>query len=192
MQKLLTVLLVLQILVFGSYRSARAEAPGQVIASPDGALRALIIPLHNNGGFEESRVEIHGTGDKLLCTKDDSSNEGEHGLKVEKGRWTPDSRFFVYNTTSSGGHQAWHSPTFFYSRANNRIRNLEEVSHRVVLDQTPDPTFKIVPPHSVATVSPGALYGVKGFGKDNDFVVLVNLETGAVSQQTKWPDKALP
>ena len=190
MCKLLSALFALEILAFGTYHDAHAATSAQVIVSPDGALRAIIIPV--NRGFGESRVEIRGTDDKLLCTADYSSSDGEHGLKVEKGRWTPDFRFFVYNTESSGGHQAWHSPTFFYSLRNNRVRNLEDLTHRVVLDQSPDPTFKIVAPHSVATVSSGTLYSVKGFGKNNDIIVIVNLETGAVSQQTKWPAKALP
>lgn len=135
---------------------------------------------------------IRGADDKLLCTEDYFSSDGDHGYKVEKGRSTPDSLFFLYNTTSSGGHQAWHSPTFFYSRRSNAIRNLEELTHRVVLEQGADPTFKIVAPHSVATVSSGTLYSVKGFGKNNEIIVLVDLETGVKSQQTKWPAKAVP
>jgi hypothetical protein len=190
MRRLIATLLGLQILGLGSYYGAQADTSAQVLVSPDGALRAVIVPVTR--GFGENRLEIHGTNDKLLDTEDYSSSDGEHGLRVERGRWTPDSRFFVYNTASSGGHQAWHSLTFFYSRLDNHVRNLEELTHRVVLDQSPDPTFKIVAPHSVATVSSGTLYSVKGFGHDNDIIVLVNLETGSTSQQTKWPEEAIP
>jgi hypothetical protein len=195
MYKLLTALLALQILAFAAHQDALADPSAQVIVSPDGALRAIIVPVGRKKGFEasESRVEIQKSDGKLLCTEDYSSSDGEHGYGVDKGRWTPDSRFFVYNTSSSGGHQPYHSPTFFYSRQNNRVRNVEELTNRAVLDQgANDPTFKIVAPHSVAIVSSATEYSAKGFDIDKDTIVLVDLETGAISQQSKWPAEALP
>jgi hypothetical protein len=123
----------------------------------------------------------------LLCTKSYSSSDGEHGLGVAKGQWTPDSQFFVYDTSSSGGHQPYHSPTFFYNTRSNRIRNIEELTHRMVLDQSP---FMIVAPHSVAIV-----VLAKEDGSLDGLIILLNLETGAISTQSKtkkWPVEALP
>jgi hypothetical protein len=80
-------------------------------------------------------VEIQKGDGKALCTQDYSSADGEHGLGVTEDRWTPDSRFFVYSTSPSGGHQPYHSPTDFFSRRTNRVRDIEELTHRIVVDQ---------------------------------------------------------
>ena len=183
MYKLLIALLALQILALTAGKDALADPTAQVIVSPDGALRAIIIPVDRNAGFigSESRVEIRKSDRELLSAASYASSDGEHGLGVMKGQWTPDSQFFVYNTSSSGGHQPYHSPTFFYSRRSNRIRNIEELTHSMVLDQSP---FEIVAPHSVTVVCiakyDGSLDGV---------MILANLETGAVStlSKTKYP-----
>lgn len=187
MYKLLTTILALQILALATQQNALADPTTGVIVSPDGALRAVIIPVDREKGLEanESRVEIRKSDGRLLCSKDYSSSDGEHGYGVEEGQWTPDSQFFVYDTTSSGGHQPYRAPTFFYSRKNNRVRNIEELTRRMVLDQG-GPIFRIVQPHSVAVVvlaKYGSLDGVN---------VLLNLESGDISEQAKSPTKAAP
>jgi hypothetical protein len=192
MYKLIFALLSLQLLASAVRDSALAAPAAQMIVSPDGALHAIISPNDRNRGFGESRVEIRESGGKLICAKDYSSSDGQHGYAVNKAQWTADSRFFVYDMQSSGGHQPYRSPTFFYSRQNNRIRDIEELTHRAVLDQGPEPTFKIVPPHSVAIASSPTAYSGKGFDTDHDIIILVDLETGAISQQSKWPSEALP
>ena len=189
MSKLLIALLAFQILALATQQNALADPITGAIDSPDRALRAVIIPVDREKGFEanESRVEIRKSDGKLLCSKDYSSNDGEHGYGVQEGKWTPDSQFFVYDTASSGGHQPYHAPTFFYSRKENRIRDIEELTNRAVLSNDPPP-FKIVTPQSVAVVSSPDEYAPgSGYDIEHSILVIVNLRTGTAAPLTKWP-----
>jgi hypothetical protein len=192
MFKPLAALLAFQILALAMMKNALADPTTGAIVSPDRALRAVIIPVGREKGFEanESRVEIRKSDGKLVCTKDYSSSDGEHGYGVQEGQWTPDSQFFVYDTSSSAGHQPYRAPTFFYSRKDNRVRNIEELTNRAVLSNEPPP-FRIVAPHSVAVVSSPDEYAPgSGFDTDHSIVVIVNLQTGTTEPPTKWPFKA--
>ena len=160
------------------HSNALGASISQTIPSPDGASGAVITPVGRER--KESRVEIQKGDGKALCTHDHSSADGEHGLGVTEDRWTPDSRFFVYSTSSSGGQQPYHSPTYFFSRRTNRVRGIEELTHRMVVDQAPDLEFKVMPPHSVALVTSDG-------GLDNQEITLVNFDTGAVS--TRSPER---
>ena len=86
----------------------------QTIPSPNRTLRVMITPVGRE--HRESRVEIQKSDGTPLCVQNYSSPDGEHGLGVTENRWTTDSRFFVYSTSSSGGHQPYHARTFFYDR----------------------------------------------------------------------------
>ncbi len=194
MYKLLTALLVLQMFAPAAQQDALADSTTGVIVSPDGVLRAVIIPVDREKGFaaNESRVEIRDRDGKLLIKEDYSSRDGDQGYRVQEGQWTSDSQFFVYDTASSGGHQPYRAPTFFYSRPNNRIRNIEELTNRAVLSNEPPP-FKIVAPHSVAIVSSPDEYSAgRSFDIDHSVIVTVNLQTGVISPPSKWPADALP
>ena len=82
--------------------------------SPNGKLIAHVISI--NG---ESIIEIiTKSGDKLI-SKDYTSADGEHGLAIENIKWTPDSKFLIYTTYSSGGHQPWAYPSYFYNVKDN-------------------------------------------------------------------------
>jgi hypothetical protein len=98
--------------------------------SPDGALRAQIIPAKKNliGNAYESMVEIQTKEGRLLQTADYTSEDGDHGLIVARAEWTPDSQFFIYSAYSSGGHQPWFSRVYFYNRFDNKIYNFSELS----------------------------------------------------------------
>jgi hypothetical protein len=74
----------------------------------------------------ESHIEFYGKDKKMLCSLDYSSADGEHGYGVEKAEWTPDGNYFVLSLASSGGHQAWHSPTIAYSRDKKWIIYLDD------------------------------------------------------------------
>jgi hypothetical protein len=183
---ILTALLTVEILGFAANQDAFAAPPAQVFVSPDRALQATIIPVSPEQGLQanESRVELRRKDGKLLCMKDYSSSDGEHGYGVQKAQWTPDSRFFVYDLASSGGHQPYRAPTFFFSRENNRVRNIEEFTDRAVLS---DAVFQIVGPHSVVVESSPDKYSSHGrFDIDNPILVIVNLQTGTVSQPSNW------
>lgn len=94
--------------------------------SPDSKYRAYIISLPKSPeGSVESKVVIRAKNNKILCSKSYGSEDGEHGFGVEKAAWTPDSKFFVYSLSSSGGHQSWHFPTDFISVKDFKVRNLD-------------------------------------------------------------------
>jgi len=98
--------------------------------SPDGILRAQIIPAKKNllGNAYENKVEIQTKEGKLLQTADYTSEDGDHGLIVDFAEWSPDSQFFIYSAYSSGGHQPWFSRVYFYNRSDNKIYDFTEVS----------------------------------------------------------------
>ena len=96
-------------------------AEAKVYRSPDGTLVAAVIPT---GPGREHRIEIWDRRGNVLVGADHSSSDGEHGLVVDKAAWSPDSQFFVFSTYSSGGHQAWTSPTFLYDRRFGKLFNL--------------------------------------------------------------------
>jgi hypothetical protein len=58
------------------------------------------------------------------------------------------------------------------------VRDIEELTHRMVVDQAPDSEFKIVPPHSVALVT-------SDNGLDNQETTLIDLYSGVVSRRSK-------
>jgi hypothetical protein len=99
----------------------------QKFVSPDGKMQALVIPVGKSGdGSRESRVDIRNSGGKILLSRSFASKDGEHGYIVYQADWTADSQFFVFSVGSSGGHQPWHSPIYFYCRSDSRLRLLDD------------------------------------------------------------------
>jgi hypothetical protein len=96
----------------------------QIHASPDKALRALVLPVDVSlyaTPDMESRVVIRTSKGDTLTSKDYSSPRGTNGYYVSTAKWSPDSRFFVFSMVSSGGHSPWSYPMMVYSRQQNRI-----------------------------------------------------------------------
>ena len=119
--------------------------------SPNGKFRAVVIALPGAPyGSGESRVELRTAGGALLCSHSYGSEDGEHGFGVERAAWTPDSRFFVYSMSSSGGHQAWHFPTDFIAVKNHRVQKLDDFTGPIT-----DPDFEVHAPDVVHTVGRG-------------------------------------
>jgi hypothetical protein len=101
--------------------------PGGEYPSPDGTLAARVLPIGEPGReWSESRIEIRARGGRLLRSVSFASSDKEHGQGVEYAAWTPDSKFFVFNTSSSGGHMPWRGPAYFYARGLNRFRSLDD------------------------------------------------------------------
>jgi hypothetical protein len=46
--------------------------------------------------------------------------------------WSPDSKFLLFTTASSGGHQPWHAATFVFCRSDNSFREVEPATGTVV------------------------------------------------------------
>jgi hypothetical protein len=127
----------------------KRAATTSIFPSPDNTSRVVAISEHKfSHASAESRIEIHGAADELLCTLDYSSEDGEHGFGIVKALWTTDSRFFVFSLTSSGGHQAWHAPTQFYDRTSGKVRTLDDFLSGSGISKS---DFRIVAPDIVRT-----------------------------------------
>jgi hypothetical protein len=96
----------------------------QTFVSPDKTMRALVMPSSvslDTTPDMESRVVIRSSTGTTLTSKDYSSPRGMDGFYVYQAKWSPDSQFFVYSLTSSGGHSPWSFPIMVYSRKANRF-----------------------------------------------------------------------
>ncbi len=140
MTKNITIPLVLGslLLIVGlAYSNKQQEYP-----SPDGKYIAYVIALPKAPyGSGESEIIIRTQKGKILCSKNYGSEDGEHGFDVERAAWTPDSKFFIYSMSSSGGHQAWHFPTDFVAITDFKIRSLDNY-----LGPITDPDFELTAP----------------------------------------------
>lgn len=120
----------------------------QKYESPDSKYVAHIVALHKDShSSDESKIILETKKGKVICSKNYSSETGEHGFRVENASWTPDSRFFVYSMSSSGGHQAWHSPTYFISMQDFKVRRLDDY-----LGEITYPHFELIAPDIIKTV----------------------------------------
>jgi len=120
-----------------AYGNKQQEYP-----SPDGKYIAYVIALPKAPyGCGESEIIIRTKKGKILCSKNYGSEDGEHGFGVERAAWTPDSKFFIYSMSSSGGHQAWHFPTDFIAVSDFKIRSLDNY-----LGLVTDPDFELTAP----------------------------------------------
>jgi len=142
--KKIIIISILSLIFFSTlvYSSERKE-----YLSPDGEYRAYINPLPKASySFGESEILIKTKNGKLLCSKSYGSEDGQHGFYVEKAAWTPDSRFFVYSLSSSGGHQAWHFPTDFISTTDCKVRRLDDFVGPIT-----SPDFVLTAPDTIKT-----------------------------------------
>jgi hypothetical protein len=58
--------------------------------------------------------------------------------------WTPDSKYVVFTTASSGGHSPWHDTAYVFSVSNHKILSADDFIGLVV-----SPEFEVKPPHTV-------------------------------------------
>jgi len=111
---------------FASAPEMGTKAPSpSIYLSPDHALIAKIIwvPDADHEIFE-SRVRILSKSDKVLCVKDLTSSDHNHGGVVNYAAWSPDSQFFVATYNSSGGHQPYAWDALCYRRGVNKFSEL--------------------------------------------------------------------
>jgi hypothetical protein len=98
-----------------------------VYASPDGRHGAHIVTVRKSAeGSPEMILEIRDSSGKVTQRKDYTSEDGEHGFMLDTAAWTPDSRFFIFTTFSSGGHMAWQYPTFFFDIRDKSIHDFND------------------------------------------------------------------
>jgi hypothetical protein len=122
----------------------------QIYASPDAALRALVFPadtsLHATPDME-SRVVVQTSAGKPLAAKDYSSPSGANGYYVVAAKWSPDSQFFVYSMSSSGGHSPWSFPMWVYGRQKNLIADFNAM---IGNNPTVSADFTFIGPHTIS------------------------------------------
>jgi len=125
----------------------------QVYPSPDQALRAIVFPvgmdLHATPDIE-SRVVIRGNEARLITSKDYSSPRGANGHCVVRAKWSPDSQFFVYSMSSSGGHSPWQFPTWVFSREKERIVSFSDL---IGGNPTVSDDFSFTGPHTIKAIT---------------------------------------
>jgi hypothetical protein len=144
-KKNIALLSTMLILLIGT--SYAGQKKDQKYESPDGKFVANVVALPKVPyGSGESKIIIKTKKGKLLCSKNYGSETGEHGFGAEHAAWTPDSRFFVYSMSSSGGHQAWHFPTDFISTHDFKVRRLDDY-----LGPITDPDFELSSPDVIKT-----------------------------------------
>jgi hypothetical protein len=143
----------------------------KVFVSPDKELRAVVLPVDislDTTPDMESRVVIRTRSGDTITSKDYSSPRGANGLYVVEARWSPDSQFFVYSMSSSGGHSPWSYPIMVFSRQQKRIAAFSDM-----IDGKPtlSANFKFTGPHTL-----DAFTWKEAGNLDDKVPVSVNLE----------------
>jgi hypothetical protein len=110
--------------------------------APDGHAEAIFFVVPYGGHSPESTestVYVRDFAAEQIASRSFSSGDGEHGLFLESCKWTLDSKYFIFTTTSSGGHSPWHFRTFVYDRKSNEIVALTDYMPPIV---SPDMTVR--------------------------------------------------
>ena len=134
------LLILVSVLVSGPVLAAGCLGD---FVSPDKSVAAKISSLNKS---DESLVEFRSSNGQLLLKRGYSSPDMEHGSVIMHCAWTPDSKFFVYASYSSGGHQAWHFETTFYSKERNQLNEVDALVGAVT-----DPDFILKEPDLLHT-----------------------------------------
>ena len=122
------------------------------IGSPDGKFTAEISS--KEAQFTEETVTITWRGSGLRAEFPMTSKSGDNGRNVLKAEWSPDSKFFVFSTFSSGGHSSWNFQTYVYSVDSNKFVSVDEKVRPVT-----DERFQLISPHTlqVETLNPSGI-----------------------------------
>jgi hypothetical protein len=113
------------------------------------------ISLHATPDME-SRVVIRSSKGETLTSKDYSSPRGSNGYYVVNAKWSPDSQFFVYSMSSSGGHSPWSFPMAVYGHGKNLIARFSDMING---NPTMSAEFSFTGPHTLVASTwkqPGA------------------------------------
>jgi hypothetical protein len=144
----------------------------ELFVSPDNATHALVYPtdisLYATPDME-SRVVFRSSDGTALTSQDYSSPRGANGYYVFHGQWSPDSQYFVFSMSSSGGHSPWSFPIKVYSVQKKQIANFSDM---IGGNPTVSGQFQFSGPHTLVASTwkkPGAT--------DDAVSVSVDLET---------------
>jgi hypothetical protein len=109
--------------------SCQTLAP-ELFISPDKATHALVYPVDVSlyaTPDMESWVVFRSSDGTTLTSQDYSSPHGTNGYYVFHGQWSPDSQYFVFSMSSSGGHSPWSFPIKVYMLKKNLIANFSDM-----------------------------------------------------------------
>lgn len=135
------------------------DVAAQVFVSPDKTMRAVVVATSislDTTPDTESRVVIRSSAGSTVLSKDHSSPRGMNGYYVVQAKWSPDSQFFVYSLTSSGGHSPWSFPIMVYGRKANQFVAFSDM---IGGKPTVSGDFTFAGPHTIAASTwkqPGA------------------------------------
>ncbi len=96
----------------------------EIFVSPNKATHAVALPADVSlfaTPDMESRLVLRSSAGVTLTSQDYSSPRGTNGFYVVHAQWSPDSQFFVFSLSSSGGHSPWSFPIKVYGVEQNRI-----------------------------------------------------------------------
>jgi hypothetical protein len=138
--------------------SCQTLAP-ELFISPDKGTHALVYPtdisLYATPDME-SRVVFRSSDGTTLTSQDYSSPRGANGYYVFHGQWSPDSQYFVFSMSSSGGHSPWSFPIKVYSVKKKLVANFSDM---IGGNPTVSGQFQFSGPHTLAASTwkkPGA------------------------------------
>jgi hypothetical protein len=137
MKRSQSLLLACGLLTFGLQEKAASQLPFEVTRSPDGTGAVIIRRKSPEETGESERTDFRQFG-KLVARYEFTS------LRVINVRWSPDSLYCVFTTTSSGGHSPWHFPSFVFSRHNHSIKSLDDTVGAII-----KPDIRFNSPHTV-------------------------------------------
>jgi hypothetical protein len=92
------------------------------------------------------------------------------GRLIEQAKWTPDSKYIVFTTSSSGGHSPWHDDSFVFSVTEKELVSVDDSVGLVV-----SPDVSVQAPHT-ATFEIG-MVGKDGVDFEHPKKTAVDLST---------------
>jgi len=100
------------------------EASDWFARAPDESLFAIgrIIPdrvLIQRYDLDGVAVAIYSDRESVIARHDFP------GRRIAHMEWSPDSKFLLFTTTSSGGHSPWHSAAFLYCVGDKNFHDLD-------------------------------------------------------------------
>lgn len=157
-------LILIQLLAVFFFTCLAHSAEQERYLSPNGRYQAFVsaLPGIRSG---ENMVVIKTKKGKTIYSKSYGSGDGEHGYGVVHAAWTSNSIFFVYSMASSGGHQPWHTPIYYVSVRDSKIRNLDDYIGAVT-----QPEFELRASDIIKAIGASWALG-KGLGEESPFEV---------------------
>ena len=127
-----------------------ADVKPEVFPAPDQRTVAEVFPadvsLYATPDMESRIVMIRAADGASRNTLDYASPKGANGYYVVVAAWSPDSQYFAYSLSSSGGHSPWSFPLGVYSVKKNLFASFNDmIGGRPTVSEQ----FKFTGPHSL-------------------------------------------